>query len=178
MNVKENVEDIDLVDEHFIEDDEDTLQDNKYLTFKISDETYGVDIGDITEIIELQKITGIPDMPDHVKGVINLRGKVIPVIDLRLRFHLEDWKYDDRTCIVIAKVNETSVGFIVDRVLEVLDIPEANIDPPPQFKSKSGYEKYVMGIGKVGKDVKILIDVQKVVHSEDMDRIKEIKQNY
>ena len=173
MSVKEAANGIDFVDEHFVEDDEETQQDNKYLTFKISNESYGIDIGDITEIIEMQKITEVPDMPHYVKGVINLRGRVIPVINLRLRFNLEEIGYDDRTCIVIAKVNDVSIGFIVDRVLEVLDIPEDDIAPPPQFKTASGYEKYVMGIGKIGEDVKILLDAEKIINSEELLRIKE-----
>jgi purine-binding chemotaxis protein CheW len=162
-------------DHFFSDDDEDESQDNKYLTFSISNEVYGIDIGDITEIIEMQKITEVPDMPKYVKGVINLRGRVIPVMDLRLRFNIDEREYDDRTCVVIVNVEDTSIGFVVDRVLEVVDIPEGNIDPPPQFKSASGFDKYVTGIGKVGEDVKILLDATKIIQSEELEKLKGVK---
>ena len=127
-NLKErDIEILDLYDE-----DEDT-QANKYLSFKIGKEAYGIGIKFITEIIELQKIIEIPDVPNYVKGVINLRGKVIPVIDLRLRFNMEERVYDDRTCIVVVDINKTAVGIIVDTVEEVLEIAEKNIEPPPKF---------------------------------------------
>lgn len=172
--IKDKIKERDYEDEHFIDDDdEDSSKENKYLTFRISDEIYGIDIGDITEIIEMQKITDVPDMPKYVKGVINLRGKVIPIMDLRLRFNMEERKYDDRTCIIIVNISESSIGFIVDTVLEVVDIPEAEIDPPPQFKTASGFERYVSGIGKIGEDVKILLDADKIVHSEELKKISE-----
>ena len=174
MSVKEEIKKREIEDEHFIDDDEeDGSQDNKYLTFKIGDEDYGIDIGDITEIIELQKITEVPDMPTYVKGVINLRGKVIPVMNLRVRFNMEEREYDDRTCVIIVNVTNNSIGFIVDRVLEVIDIPDGDIDPPPQFKTASGYEKYVKGIGKIGEEVKILIDAQRIIRTEELEKISQ-----
>lgn len=172
MAVKEKIKEREYEDEHFIDDDEDESgKENKFLTFRIADEIYGIDISDITEIIEMQKITDVPDMPNFVKGVINLRGKVIPIMDLRLRFNMEEREYDDRTCIIIVNINETAIGFIVDTVLEVVDISEDNIDPPPQFKTASGYERYVSGIGKIGNDVKILLDADKIVHREELEKI-------
>lgn len=161
-------------DEFFLADDEDEdTSENKYLTFKISDEDYGIPINDVTEIIEIQKITDVPDMPEYVMGVINLRGRVIPVIDLRLRFRLPKRDYDDRTCIVIVNINNTAIGFIVDRVLEVVDITADNIDPAPDFKTASGKDKYISGIGKVGNDVKILLDAKKIIQQEDIIKIEE-----
>lgn len=171
--VKEKIKERDYEDEHFIDDEEDSVQENKYLTFRIAEEIYGIDISDITEIIELQKITEVPDMPIYVKGVINLRGKVIPIMDLRLRFNMKEREHDDRTCIIIVNINETAIGFVVDTVLEVVDIPEGDIDPPPQFKTASGYEMYVSGIGKVGEDVKILLNVKKIINSNEIDKITE-----
>jgi purine-binding chemotaxis protein CheW len=172
MPTKENIKEREYEEEHFIDDDEDEgSKENKYLTFKLSDEIYGIAINDITEIIEMQKITDVPDMPKFVMGVINLRGKVIPIMDLRLRFNMEKKEYDDRTCIIIVNINDTVIGFIVDTVLEVVDIPETEIDPPPQFKTVSGYEMYVSGIGKVGEDVKILLDASKIVHQEELEKI-------
>ncbi len=176
--IKEKTKKREYEDEHFIDDDEDeSSKENKFLTFKIADEVYGIAISDITEIIEVQKVTDVPDMPKYVKGVINLRGKVIPIMDLRLRFNMEERKYDDRTCIVIVNINETSIGFIVDTVLEVVDIPEAEIDPPPQFKTASGYEMYVAGIGKFGDEVKILLDADKIVHRDELKKISEKIEN-
>ena len=163
-------------DELFLvdDDDEDTLA-NKYILFLLGDESYGINIAYVTDIIELQRITEVPDMPDYVKGVINLRGKVIPVLDLRLRFGMGEREYDDRTCVIIVRLKEISVGFIVDIVSEVHVIPEKSIDPPPAFKAGSGGKKenYIKGLGKVGEEVKILIDVEKLVDDEEMSRVKD-----
>lgn len=156
---------------YFDEDEDEDILDNKYLTFKIAEEVYGIIISNILEIIELQKITEVPDMPKFVKGVINLRGKVIPIMDLRLRFKMEGREYDDRTCIVIVKINEKSIGLIVDTVLEVVDIPKNEIEPSPQFKNGSSYEKYVSGLGKIGDEIKILLDIEKIIYLEDLEDI-------
>jgi purine-binding chemotaxis protein CheW len=172
MSAKEALKKNDYMDEHFVDDDEDeTAQENKYLTFSISQEVYGIDIGDVTEIIEIQKITEVPDMPKYVKGVINLRGRVIPIIDLRLRFNMEERKHDDRTCIIIVTVKGALIGFIVDTVLEVVAIPEKEVSEPPQFKSSNLRENYVIGIGKVGDHVKILLDAEKIVHQEELAKL-------
>jgi purine-binding chemotaxis protein CheW len=178
MIAKDALKEKDYMDEHFVDDDEDEgSQDNKYLTFSIAEEIYGIDINDVTEIIEIQKITEVPDMPEFVKGVINLRGKVIPIIDLRLRFKMVERKFDDRTCIVIVNVKSNSIGFIVDTVLEVLVIPEKEVSDPPQFKSAANHENYVIGIGKVGDHVKILLDAEKIVHQEELIKINENIEN-
>jgi purine-binding chemotaxis protein CheW len=164
----------DVEDTTMLLDDEDIdTQANKFLVFHIGEEDYGIAIEHVTEIIELQKITEVPDMPDYVKGVINLRGKVIPVIDLRLRFEMEARDYDDRTCIIIVNINDTAVGFIVDTVAEVHDILEKDIEPPPMFKTASGHERYISGMGKVGDDVKILIDVSKLIYEDEIEEIKQ-----
>lgn len=156
----------------YIDDDEDVdTQENKYMLFNIAEEVYGIDIIHVLEIIEVQKITEIPDMPDYIKGVINLRGKIIPVMDMRLRFGMEERSYDDRTCIIIVKVNDTAIGFIVDTVAEVQTITRDNIDPPPQFRSKKMRDKYLKGIGKVGDEVKILLDAEKIIFKEDLNKI-------
>ena len=117
----------------------------------------------MTEIIVMQKITEVPNTASFIRGVINLRGKVIPVIDVRERFHLETRQYDDRTCIVVVDVSEIAVGLIVDTVNEVIDIPEDRVDPPPA--THAGIESnYISGMGKVGKTVKILLDVKNVLN--------------
>ena len=159
----------------FIEDDEDVdNQSNKYLMFKLGNEEYGIDIKRITAIEELPQITVIPDMPNFVKGVINLRGKVIPAVDLRLRFGLEEREYDDRTCIVIVSVNESTIGLIVDIVSEVHEIGENDISPPPSFKNASGKEQYIAGLAKQGEEVKIILDVQKIISDKNKNILKEI----
>lgn len=158
-----------------VEDDEDDdSMANKYMTFKIADESFGIDIKYILEIIEMQKITDVPDMPNFVKGVINLRGKIIPVMDLRLRFKLEEKEYDDRTCIIVTDINDAPVGFIVDTVEEVADIADDNIEPPPKFKAVEGKERYIQGLGKIGDMVKIIIDVEKILFGEEMEAVRNL----
>ena len=156
-------------DELMDEDDEDTQKD-KFLTFSIEKEDYGIEICHVTEIIGVQKITGIPDMPDYVKGVINLRGKVIPVLDMRKRFGFEERDYDDRTCIVVVNVNETAVGLVVDSVDDVADIPEDQIEPPPNI-NKSETRLFIQGLGKVGEEVKILLDVNALLFEKHLERL-------
>jgi purine-binding chemotaxis protein CheW len=156
------------LDESLIaEDENEDTQANKYLFFRIGKESYGIGIRHIIEIIELQKISAVPDMPDYVKGVINLRGKVIPIVDLRLRFTMQERDYDDRTCIVVTEIDRVLIGFIVDTVEEVMEISEGNIEPPPRFKSASGKDRYISGLGKAGEAVKILLDVEKIMRDED-----------
>ena len=163
--------DIDL----FIEDDEDDdNQSNKYLMFNLGSEEYGIDITRITAIEELPQITTIPDMPNFVKGVINLRGKVIPAVDLRLRFGLEEREYDDRTCIIIVSVDESTIGLIVDIVSEVHEIEKNDIGPPPSFKNLSGKEQYIEGLAKKGEEVKIILDVEKIISNEEKILLEEI----
>lgn len=154
------------------DDDDESTQANKYLLFNLKDELYGVAIANVTEIIEMQKITEVPDMPGFVKGVINLRGRVIPVMDLRLRFGMEERPYDDRTCVIIGNISDASLGFIVDTVAEVHDILETNIEPPPNFKTDTGRRHYIAGLGKVGDRVTILIDVQKILRERELNTIK------
>jgi purine-binding chemotaxis protein CheW len=114
-------------------------------------------------------------MPNFVKGVINLRGKVIPAVDLRLRFGLEEREYDDRTCIVIVSVNESTIGLIVDIVSEVHEIGKNDIGPPPSFKNTSGKEQYISGLAKKGDEVKIILDVEKIISNEDTTILKQIE---
>lgn len=140
---------------------EDTQKD-KFLTFFLADEDYGIAIQHVIEIIGIQKITEVPDMPSFVKGVINLRGKVIPVMDVRARFCLPGQDYDERTCIIVVNVDEQSTGLIVDRVCEVADIPSENVEPAPG-SGKGQVESYIMGLGKVGDRVKILLDARRLL---------------
>jgi purine-binding chemotaxis protein CheW len=156
-----------------VTDEEEESQENKYLLFKLGDEVYGIQILYVTDIIEMQKITEVPDMPEYIRGVINLRGKVIPVMDLRLRFGLPWREYDDRTCIIVVNLESTAIGFIVDTVAEVHDIAEQDISPPPTFKSEGGKEQYISGLGKIGDEVKILLDVEKILHRDELEELKQ-----
>jgi purine-binding chemotaxis protein CheW len=161
IKVMEQQTGTDIVETDYDEDDEDTQKD-KYLTFAVGKENYGIEICHVTEIIGIQRITNVPDMPACVKGVINLRGKVIPVMDVRLRFRMPERAYDDRTCIVVVNVNGMAVGLAVDTVAEVADIPESQIELPPEV-AESSTQHYISGLGKAGDEVKILLDVEKLV---------------
>ncbi|MFW5662232.1 MAG: chemotaxis protein CheW [Bacteroidota bacterium] len=155
--------------EDFMDDEvEDSLKD-KYLTFTIAKEGYGIEIRHVLEIIGIQEITALPDMPGFVKGVINLRGKVIPIIDMRLRIHLPEQEYNDRTCIIVVHFGESQFGLIVDAVSEVIDIPVENIDKPP----KSEKAKYISGIAKTGDQVKIIVNIEKILTEEQLNELQE-----
>lgn len=161
-----------LDDDFYDEDDEDTQKD-RFLTFTVGREDYGLEIRHVTEIICIQKITDVPDMPDYVRGVINLRGKVIPVMDVRKRFRIEERAYDDRTCIVVVNINDTAVGLVVDTVKEVVDIPPKQIETPREV-IEGTTQRYIKGLGKVGTDVKILLDVARLVHKDDMASVQSV----
>ncbi len=156
---------------NLMENDEDGLKD-KFLTFLINNESYGIEIKYVTEIIGIQKITGIPEMPQYVKGVINLRGSVIPVMDLRLRFRMEEKEYNDRTCIIVVHFDETKFGIIVDFVSEVMDITPDMIESSTKGFS-SGKNKYIKGIAKVGDCVKIIINIDVLFKLEELEAIFE-----
>ena len=130
---------------------------NKYLTFVVGDEIYGLDILHIKEIIGIQKITRIPEQPYFIRGVINLRGNVIPVMDARLRFGMEPKPYDERSCTVVINSRDMLVGFIVDTVAEVLEIPPENVE---DARSTGEKDKCLRGLGKVGDEVKILLEAE------------------
>ncbi|MEG6523816.1 chemotaxis protein CheW [Desulfotomaculum sp. 1211_IL3151] len=151
--------DLDLLQE---EDDLEDTQEGKYLTFLLINEEYGLEIQYVTEIIGIQRITEVPDVPEYIKGVINLRGKVIPVMDVRLRFGAAVREYDERTCIIVIQVKGQPMGLIVDRVSEVLDIPKQDIEPAPSMR-RSRENRYIQGMGKVGEQVKLLLDVEKLL---------------
>ncbi len=154
-------------------ENEDTQKD-KYLTFHLAGEDYGIEIRYVIEIIGIQKITEVPDMPAFIRGVINLRGKVIPVMDVRARFNIAARDYDDRTCIIVVNIDGTEVGLVVDEVSEVADIPQKNVEPPPRT-GKSAGSRCIQGMGKIGDEVKILLDVQELLFDEEMQRLMQAK---
>ncbi len=161
---RQAIAEIDLDDE-----DEDTQKD-KYLTFRIGEEDYGIEISYVTEIVGMQHISEVPEMPGFVKGVMNLRGQIIPVMDVRLRFGMEERPYDDRTCVVVVRMGDTSVGLVVDTVKEVLNIPEKAVTEPPRVASAKS-ARYIKGIGRLENDVKILIDVNTLLHDEEREAL-------
>jgi purine-binding chemotaxis protein CheW len=146
----------------------------KYLTFLLDREDYGVAILKVREIIGLMDITKVPQTPDFVEGVINLRGKVIPVIDLRTKFGLARTEYNDQTCIIVVDVG-AMMGIIVDTVNEVHDIPAVNIEPAPRFGSAVD-TSFILGMGKVKDDVKILLDIDRVLTSEELVEVQQISE--
>ena len=153
---------------------EDT-QKGRFLTFAIGKEVYGIEIKYVTEIINIQKITEVPELPEYIKGIINLRGKIIPVLDVRLRFRKEAKEYNDRTCIVVVDIEDISVGLIVDSVSEVTSITENDIVPPPD--TNTGFNnRYIKGIGKVGDEVRLLLDCGKLLSDEDCESLIKITQ--
>ena len=156
-------------DDAFYDDDEDTQKD-KYLTFHLAGEEYGIDIVFVTEIIGIQKITEVPEMPVFIKGVINLRGKVIPIMDIRSKFKFESRDYDDRTCIIVVDITGTAIGLVVDEVSEVVDIPAEQIEPPPTTGQGTSV-RYLKGMGKIGDTVKILLNVEKLLYEEELEQV-------
>ncbi len=151
---------------------EDT-QANKFLTFVIGEEEFAIEIRYVKEINGIQEITELPDVPHYVKGVINLRGKVIPVIDVRLRFNMSEKEYDERTCIIVVDIRDLSVGLIVDAVSEVLEIPPESIEPPPKVNLGEA-QRYLQGMGKVGDEVKILLNTKKMLVEGDLELLSEV----
>ncbi|OAA91179.1 chemotaxis protein CheW [Clostridium coskatii] len=159
-----------VVDDSLVEE-EDT-QKNKYLTFTLEKEFYGIEIKYVIEIIGIQPISEIPELPEYIKGIINLRGKIIPVMDIRLRFKKEAIEYNDRTCIIVIQIEDIYVGLIVDGVSEVIDIPDCEIVEPPEISKVRN--KFIKGIGKVQDNVKLLLNCNKLLNNGDTDSLSNI----
>lgn len=138
------------------------------VTFSIGEEEFGVDILKVQEIIRTMEITKVPRAPEFVEGVINLRGKVIPIIDLRCRFGLEFKEHDKDTRIIVIEINNIVVGFVVDAVSEVLRIPTNTVEPPPPVVAGVDSD-YISGVGKLHDRLLILLDLDKLLSSEDLD---------
>ncbi len=152
-------------------------QKDKYVTFKSGNEYFGLKIEYVNEIIVFQEITAIPESEDYIKGLINLRGKIIPVIDVRIRFKQEPFEYNDRTCIIVINVKSTVVGLIVEKIAEVAEIPEENVLPSPTLgHGDNSQNQYVYAIGKVGDDVKLLLDPDKLINDEDLSAMEQAQE--
>ena len=147
----------------------------KYLTFKLANEDYGLSLLKVREIIGMMPITSVPRTPDFVKGVINLRGKVIPVTDLRLRFDMPESDYTDRTCIIVVEVvgQETTVqmGIVVDAVTEVLPVKAEEIEAAPEFGAKVDTQ-YILGMANMEGAVKILLDIDRVMTADELAELE------
>ena len=152
-----------------------TIKTGKYLTFTLEKEEYGIGILKVKEIIGMMPITSVPRTPEFVKGVINLRGKVIPVIDLRLKFTMESIPYTDRTCVIVVEIDSEAetvlIGIVVDAVSEVLSITEEEIEESPSFGTKLNTD-YILGMAKMEGGVKILLDIDKVLSTEEIQALE------
>jgi purine-binding chemotaxis protein CheW len=160
----------DIVD-NSVEIEEDTQKD-RFLTFSLEKESYGIDIKYVTEIIGIQSISEIPELPKYVRGIINLRGKIIPVLDVRIRFKKEPKEYNDRTCVIVVDIKGVSIGLIVDRVAEVITIAEEDLVEPPQLY-KGFNNRYIKKIGKIGNEVKLLLDCEKILTDNELEDLCE-----
>ncbi len=151
-------------------------REGKYLTFSLGNEEYGIGILKIREIIGMLPITAVPETPHYVKGVINLRGKVIPVVNLRLRFGMPEIEIGDRTCIIVVETAGAGglmpVGIVVDAVSEVLNIRAEEIEDPPSFGVRLNTD-YILGMAKRDKGVKILLDIDRVLGAEDLEAMRQ-----
>ena len=151
-------------------------REGKYLTFRLNSEEYGIGILKIKEIIGMMPITTVPQTPEFVKGVINLRGKVIPVIDLRLRFGMESIDYTERTCIIVVEIEGSKmtvqIGIVVDAVSEVLNVNGDDIEDTPTFATKLNTE-YILGMAKMEGGVKILLDIDKVLNADEISILEQ-----
>ncbi len=157
-------------DDYDIDDDSEDTQEGKYLSFRIGNEQYGIEIKHVTEIVGIQKITEVPDMPEYVKGVINLRGSVIPVVDIRLRFHMKAIEYDDRTCVIVVSIDESPIGLVVDAVREVISISSEMISPPPSV-ARGEISRYIKGIGRFENEVIILLAMDKLLFDQRLTQL-------
>lgn len=152
-------------------------QSGKYLTFRLGDEDYGLEILKVQEIIKMQSITKVPRSPEYVSGVINLRGKVIPVINLRSKFSMEKVDDSEKTCIIVVQIrskeNVLTTGVVVDEVSEVLDIREEEIEPAPAFGGDIE-EAFILGMAKAKGSVKILLDIDKILSFQDVTQLQSV----
>ena len=146
----------------------------KYLTFIMDEEEYGIGISKVKEIIGMMSITSVPRTPEFVKGVINLRGKVIPIVDLRLKFSMEAIPYSERTCIIVVEKDSTVlIGIVVDAVSEVLNIKEEEIEEAPTFGSRLDTD-YILGMAKMEGGVKILLNIDKVLSTKEIEGLRKV----
>ncbi|MGR3301897.1 MAG: chemotaxis protein CheW [Candidatus Scalindua sp.] len=149
------------------------ITEGKFLTFVLGSEVYGIEILKVREIIKLMDITTVPRTPDYLKGVINLRGKVIPIVDLRSKFSMPEIEHTQETCIIVAEVNQTSIGIIVDSVSEVSNINSEEIEEAPHLGQDIDTD-FILGLGKTKERIVILLDIALVLSSEDLETVGQL----
>jgi len=153
------------------------VKEGKYLTFTLAGEEYGIGILKVREIVGMMNITRIPQTPPYVKGVVNLRGKVIPVVDLRLKFGIEAMDYTDRTCIIVVEIVGTAkdipMGVVVDAVSEVINIRQSDIEETPNFGTRID-TNYILGMAKTNGGVKILLDIDRVLSAGEVTALEQV----
>ncbi len=150
--------------------DSESAMKGRFLTFLIGDETYGIAIENVVEIIGIQPITEMPEMPDYIKGIINLRGSIVPAMDIRLRFKKPEADYTERTCVIVIHIGGMSTGLIVDCVSEVLTIPNEEISPTPDIRSVDR-QGYVKSIGKTENHIILLLDCEKLLNEAELETV-------
>lgn len=156
---------MELIGRDFLEPGEETL-DGRYLTFQVGKETYGIEIKFVIEIVGLQPLTEMPEMPVYVKGIMNLRGRVIPVMDVRLRFGMQPKEYDDRTCIIVVDLDGRSAGLVIDNVSEVLKVGDSELMEKPEFGAGDN-NGYIKSLARVAEHVILLVDCDKLIGTEN-----------
>lgn len=147
----------------------------KYLSFEVKDEMYAMEILDVKEIIAMMRFTQVPKMPNFVKGVINLRGIIIPIIDMRLKFEMPELEYTDRTSIIIGIIDEDYVGFVVDRTADVLNINPEEMSPPPKFGTAIDTQ-FLKSMAKTQNGVVMIVDIKKIFTEDEREAIASINE--
>lgn len=156
---------------------EEDAQKGKFMVFQTGKESYGISISYVNEIVRMQPITAVPEVEDYIKGLINLRGRIIPVIDVRIRFKMEPIEYTDKTCIMIINVKSTTIGLIIEKIAEVDTIMDEDIVPPPSLGHRENEQsKYVYGLARNGDTVKLLLDPEKLIKDEDIEVMEELSE--
>lgn len=155
------------------DDEEDESLEYKFLIFSLDSRDYGISVGYVTEIIGLQEISEIPEVPDYIRGVMTLRNRVIPILDIRKRFSLDHKEDNERTCLVVLQIKDISLALVVDAVKEVLTVDPAAIEPAPQF-GEADSDRFISSLVKIQGRVKILIDVNKLLRDDELEKINKI----
>lgn len=164
-------ETLEQLTEHVNEEVLEDIRQGKYMTFQVEADVFGIELRYVNEIIQIQPITPIPEVEHYIKGLINLRGKIIPVIDVADRFGKPAFTYNDRTCVIVIEVKNIEVGLIIENIAEVVSIEEEDILPPPTVGHGAIQEKFIRGIGKIQDEVKLLLDPVKLLSDDALDFI-------
>lgn len=147
-------------------DEEDDVQHGRYMTFKCDGDFYGIAITYVNEIIGIQQITELPETPDYIRGLINLRGRIVPIVDVRIRFGKPLAEYNDRTCVIVINVGDDTVGLVVDTIADVVSIEDRDILNPPSL-NQDAQNRFIFGLGKCGEEVKLLVDPAKLIYEQE-----------